>query len=236
MLMNDPASGTGTASGGVTGRASVYKRDFWSQENLKFSEPWYRLDKSAQLISKLTRGQPGRLLDVGCGPGTMARVLPPGLEYYGIDLAIHEPAPNLRETDLVESPIAFGDLRFDIVIAQGFFEYVGSAQSQKFAEIAQLLTDGGRFIATYTNFRHRKKVIYEAFSNVRSIADFRQDLERHFTVDRVFPASHNWKHGQPARKLVKAANMRVSANIPVLSPILAVEYYFVCSPLSAPAA
>jgi len=49
-------------------------------------------------------------------------------------------------------------------------------------------------------------------------------------VDRFFPVSHNWKHGHPSRKLVRAANMLVNVNIPFLSPVLAVEYYFICSP------
>ena len=52
--MNDPASGKGTApEAGTSDAARYYKRDFWDKENLKFSEPWYRLEKSAQLINGL---------------------------------------------------------------------------------------------------------------------------------------------------------------------------------------
>lgn len=227
--MTEPG-GNGTA--GWTGEGTsvrYYKRDFWSEENLKFSQPWYRLEKSSQLISRLAGGRECALLDVGCGPATLMRMLPPNISYYGIDIAIHEPAPNLLEADFLESPVRFADRRFDIVIAQGVFEYVGEFQSQKFAEIAELLTGGGRFIVSYTNFAHRKRQVYWPFSNIRPLADFRADLARYFTIDRCFPASHNWKHGQPGRKLVKAVNMRVSMNIPVLSPVLAVEYFFVCS-------
>lgn len=228
--MNDPAGSTGMVpEGGVSERALRYKRDFWGEENLKFSEPWYRLQKSAQIIGGLAQGRECTLLDIGCGPATLMRLLPANIQYYGIDIAIHNPAPNLMEADLLESAIAFGDKRFDLVVALGVFEYVGKLQSQKFSEISQILSDSGKFLVSYTNFGHRKKHIYEAFSNVQPLDSFRQGLERYFAIDRFFPASHNWKHSQPSRSLVKAVNMHVNANIPVLSPMLAVDYFFVCS-------
>jgi hypothetical protein len=34
---------------GTSDAARYYKRAFWSKENLKFSEPWYRLQKSARI-------------------------------------------------------------------------------------------------------------------------------------------------------------------------------------------
>ena len=134
------------------------------------------------------------------------RLLPTNIEYFGIDIAIHNPAPNFIEADLRE-PIAFNGKRFDLVTALGVFEYVEDSQSQKFAEISRLLKPDGKFVVTYTNFGHRKKRIYEAFSNVQSLDSFRQDLQRYFTIERSFPASHNWKHSQPSRRLVKAVNM-----------------------------
>jgi cyclopropane fatty-acyl-phospholipid synthase-like methyltransferase len=212
------------------GQASRYKKDFWEAENLKFGEPWYRLKKSARIISRLAGGRECALLDVGCGPATLMRLLPANIHYHGIDIAIHDPAPNLREADLIESEIAFGDQRFDLISALGVFEYIGQAQSRKFAEIAKILNGDGKFIVTYTNFGHRKPRIYEPFSNVQPLSSFREDLRRYFTIEESFPASHNWKHTQPDRELVKAANMRVSFNIPVISPLLAVDYFFVCSP------
>jgi SAM-dependent methyltransferase len=223
-------------SGGLSQNAQLYKREFWSTENLKFSEPWYRLDKSAKLLTRLAGGRERTVLDVGCGPATLMRMLPANIRYFGIDIAIHEPAPNVIEADIVESRIDFDGRRFDFVIAQGLFEYLGAAQSQKLSEIAAILTDDGTFILTYTNFGHRKTQIYSAFSNVQPLATFRRALSEHFTIDQSFPASHNWKHGQPARKLVRAANMLVSFNIPLISRVLAVEYFFICSPRPSGAA
>ena len=154
--MNDPAGGESFVSEDSIGN-TLYKKDFWSKENLKYSRPHYRLEKSARIINRLARGKRITLLDVGCGPAALMPLLRSNIQYYGIDIAIHDPAPNLIEADLLNTPIRFDDKRFDIVIAQGFFEYVGTFQAQKFAEISQLLNDGGIFIASYVNFGHRDR-------------------------------------------------------------------------------
>jgi SAM-dependent methyltransferase len=206
-----------------------YKRDFWSKENLKFARIHYRLAKAARIAIRMAGGRDCTLLDVGCGPAALTQVLPANIHYYGIDIAIHEPAENLLEADFLENPIKFGDKKFDIVLAQGVFEYMGEFQSQKFAEIADLLNPDGAFIVSYVNFGHRNREVYEPYSNVQSFADFRTSLARHFTIDRYFPTSHNWGHAEPNRRLVKSVNMHINANIPFISPVLAVEYFFICS-------
>jgi SAM-dependent methyltransferase len=223
-----------SSSAGVGGHAresaaDIYKRDFWIKENRKHVPAHYRLQKSARIINASAGREERDLLDVGCGPATLMRLLRPNVHYYGIDIAIHDPAPNLIEADILEQPISFGGRRFDIVAALGLFEYVGACQDQKFGEIAQLLGERGKFVLTYTNFGHRDKRIFEAFSNVQSFEDFRRSLARHFTIDRYFPTSYNWHGGQPTRALLKAANMPVRANILLAGPRLAVEYFFICS-------
>jgi SAM-dependent methyltransferase len=232
MTMSDAVQGNGIHPEEGTGNVvQYYQRDFWSKENLKFSQPHYRMEKAVRIINKVAQGQERELLDIGCGPAALMHLLPPGIHYYGIDMAIQEPAPNLAEADIIKTPIRFGDKRFDIIIAQGVFEYVPGVQSQKFSEIAEILNPGGTFIVTYWNYAHRNRKVYHAHSNVQPFGDFQQDLARHFTVDRFFPASHNWYHGSPSLKLNKAINMRINLNIPVLSPLLAVEYFVLCSPL-----
>lgn len=202
---------------------------FWRRENLRFATPHYRSAKAARIVTKLARGRDCSLLDVGCGPATFGRLLPSNIDYHGIDIAIQDPAPNLREADLRTMPISFGSKRFDIVLAQGFFEYVGDTTAQKFAEIAAILNDGGKFVVSYWNFGHRAPLIYHAFSNVQPLADFQRDLARQFKIDRFFPAAHNWRHAGPNRRITRALNAPVSFNIPVVSPALAVEYFFICS-------
>jgi SAM-dependent methyltransferase len=223
---------SGSADVGGASRESVadlYKHDFWIEENQKHVPAHYRLQKSAQIINAIAGRDERKLLDVGCGPATLMRLVRPNIHYYGIDIAIHDPAPNLMQADILDKPIKFADQKFDIVSALGLFEYVGSAQDLKFSEIAQLLTKGGKFVLTYTNFGHRDKRIFEAFSNVQPFGDFRRSLARHFSIDRCFPTSYNWHGGQPTRTLLKTVNMPVRANIPLVGHKLAVEYFFICS-------
>src|SRR5712691_6613203 len=169
----------------------LYKRDFWATENARFTTPHFRMRKVARIAGRIARGQERcDLLDVGCGPtGTLATLLPRNVRYHGIDIAIQQPAVNLVEADILASPITFHDQKFDVIVAQGVFEYLGQFQSQKLAEIADLLKDDGKFIVTYQNFDHRKKEIYWPFSNVQPPAEFRADLSRHFRVERVFAGS-----------------------------------------------
>ncbi len=221
-----------SAHAGDSARVSVaqaHKRDFWIEENRKHTPPHYRLRKTGRIVNEVAGARERDLLDVGCGPATLAAVLRPTINYYGIDIAIQAPAPNLLEADILKGPIKFGDRRFDIIVAQGLFEYLADVQSRKFAEIADLLASDGKFIVTYTNFGHRAKYVFDAFSNVQPMADFRADLARHFTIDRAFPTSYNWNGGQPGHRLLQAVNMGITANIPVVGPKLAVEYFFICS-------
>jgi SAM-dependent methyltransferase len=231
MDMNDSASDGGCVSKDGCGEAArCYKRDFWiEQGRLNYSQPHYRLIKSAKIIRKLARGKDCTLLDVGCGPATLMRLLPPNIHYHGIDMAIQDPAPNLIEVDFLEYPIRFGGRRFDIVSAQGVFEYIGGFQSRKLAEIAQLLNGNGKLILSYVNFGHRKADVCSAYNNVRSIEEFRQGLMPYFKVNKFIPTSYNWHHWEPGRKFLKTVNMHVNVNIPFISSMLAVEYFFVCS-------
>jgi SAM-dependent methyltransferase len=228
-VMNDPVSKEIIPESGADNAVQYHKEDLWREENANYSRPHYRLMKAARIVNSSARGKACTLLDVGCGPATLSRMLTPSIDYYGIDIAIQAPAPNLLEADLLENPIKFGDKHFDIVLAQGFFEYAGNFQSQKLAEIAQLLNKDGTFIVSYVNFGHRERDVYWLYNNVQPMHDFRESLVQHFKIRRSFPTSHNWKHSEPNRRLVKAVNMRFNANIPFISPILAVEYFFICS-------
>ena len=67
---------------------SVYKRDFWSHENLKYAQPHYRMRKVARVVNRLADGKASGCLDVGCGPATLRQLLDPNIAYYGVDIAI----------------------------------------------------------------------------------------------------------------------------------------------------
>lgn len=229
----DPASTPsppGPAPGvpGAPGEERYFKQDFWRRENARYAEPHFRLLKCARLVNRLAGGQARTLLDVGCGPATLAQHLRPGIRYHGIDIALAHPAPHLREVDIVSAPIDFDGRRFDLVVAQGLFEYMGDAQTAKLAEIAALLEPAGRFVASYVNFGHRRPLVYWPYNNVRPADDFLGCLSEHFVVERVVPTAHNWNHTEPNRRLVRAANLRFDARLPWVTPALAVEYLYVC--------
>jgi SAM-dependent methyltransferase len=210
--------------------ATAYGRDFWIEFGRTYSKPHYRLEKSARIINRLARNR-GRctLLDIGCGPATLQHLLASNITYYGIDMAIQEPAPNLIESDFLKTPIRFEDMKFDIISVQGVFEYLGGHQAQKLAEIAGLFNQDGVALLTYVNFGHRKPDICEPYSNVQSINDFSNNVNQHLSVKKLFPTSYNWNHWEPGRALLRAANMPLQVNIPLLSRPLAVEYFFICS-------
>jgi SAM-dependent methyltransferase len=211
-----------------------HKRDFWGAENLKYVKPHFRMRKVAVQLGKLAAGRELDLLDVGCGPASLAALLPANLRYHGIDIAIQEPAPNLLELDFAENPVTFNDMKFDIVVAQGVFEYMGDVQSRKFAEIAELVKDDGKFVCTYQNFAHRQKNIYWPYSNIQQPDVFRRDLSRYFTIEQAFPTAYNWGHSHPNRGFLRAPQERFNVNIPVIGRKLAIDYYYLCSPRRRP--
>ena len=207
-----------------------YKGEFWATENMHYAQPHFRLEKAARIVNRLARGRRCDLLDVGCGPATLARLLDRNISYHGIDIAIHQAAPNLRQYDFLEGPIQFDDQKFDIVVAQGVFEYVGRFQDVKFGEIAPLLKNDGIFLASYVNFDHLRKSLYEPYSNVQSFDEFRGSLEQVFRIERYFPTSIRWRHQEPKGRIMKRVHMHLNRNIPFVSRKFAVEHFFICRP------
>jgi SAM-dependent methyltransferase len=210
-----------------------YRRDFWATENRRFAERHYRLNKAGRIVRELVGEKECDLLDLGCGPGAFANLLPQNVHYYGIDIAIQEAARNFIEMDMLDTPISFRGMKFDMVLAQGLFEYLADRQVQKFAEIRDILKPGGKFVVTYTNFAHRNSNLFHAYSNVQHPKEFRRDLERYFTIDRLFPGAYNWNHTHPNRNLMVKVQTGLDVNIPVLGPLLGVDYFYICSPRPA---
>ena len=209
-------------------RGAIYKRDFWADENTKYARPHFRMLKVARLVNRLAAGRDCRLLDVGCGPATLGLLLEPNIHYYGIDIAIQEPASNLEECDILQEPISSEAAPFDIIVAQGLFEYLADSQSEKFAEIADLLTPNGKFIVSYVNFDHRRPDRYWPYNSIQPPAQFRDSLAQHFVIEKQLPTAHNWSHKEPGRWFLRAPNMYFNLNVPFLTRRLAVQYLWVC--------
>ena len=204
-------------------------RDYWIVENTLYVEPSFRLRKCARLIGEMSGCRACNLLDVGCGPGALRELLPANVRYHGIDIAIHDPAAHFREMDTAREPIDFDGQRFDFVTAMGFFEYMGGVQKLKFEEIRRILNPGGKFILSYINFGHYGRKVWPNYNNVQSPAEMRKALGEVFTVERHFPASHHWRQKQPGKFSLRPLQMHINFNLPVLSPLFAVEYFFICS-------
>ncbi|AEA28948.1 hypothetical protein Psed_6878 (plasmid) [Pseudonocardia dioxanivorans CB1190] len=214
-----------------SGARKLYKRDFWAVENRNYTEPHYRMQKAARLLNRIAAGKRLTLLDIGCGPATLERLLHPNIEYCGIDIAIQEPRDNLIETDFLDEPIGFRGRKFDLIIAQGVWEYVGPHQDRKLAEIGPILEADGIFLTSYVNFDHRDKRIYRPYSNVQPPEGFLRSLRRRFTIDGYFPTSYHWVGREPRHPALKAIEMPVTIRVPVAHRHLAVEYFFRCSAL-----
>lgn len=208
------------------------KKDFWAQENTLYAKPNFRSRKCAQLVNEIAAGKQCDLLDVGCGPAAMRHLLDPAICYHGIDIALHDSAPCLRETDFIANPIDFDGNTFDLIVALGVIEYVGGFQAQKLSEIKHILKPGGTFIMSYLNFSHFRRRIYPIYNNVRPIRDIRNSVAELFHIDRMFPVSHHWRHKQPGKYALPGLQLRMRSGVPLLSRWLAVEYFLICSQLS----
>lgn len=222
----------------VAKRQAMYKdsdefraKDFWRKENLRYSQVHFRLEKCARIVNKLADGRECDLLDIGCGPATLAKLLEENIHYYGMDIAIQDPAPNLVEMDLAQNEIRFGTRTFDIAVVGGVFEYLGSLQRRKLAEIHVILNPNGKFVVTFLNFNHINDKRYDdsVYNNIQSIQEFKRDLEDFFHVDSWFTCSLNWHRSQPSREFLRKIEMPLAFNIPILSHLLAVDYLFICS-------
>ncbi len=204
-------------------------RDYWVVENAQYAEASFRLRKCAQVINQLAANRECALLDVGCGPAALRSLLNPNISYHGTDIAIHKPAAYLRELDIVRETIAFDNKRFDFVVAFGLFEYMGQQQDRKLEEIRTVLKDDGKFMMSYINFGHFRRKVWPNYNNVQPIAEMTKSLNQLFKVEKRFPASHHWRQKQPGKNSFRALQMRMNFNIPIFSPLLAVEYLFICS-------
>jgi SAM-dependent methyltransferase len=204
------------------------RREFWLDENRKYAKPHHRMLKVSRIVNQLAAGREYRLLDVGCGPATLERLLQPNVRYYGVDIALQEPSPNLSECDFLQEQIRSEHAPFDLVVAQGVFEYMADRQEPKLAEIADLLSSGGRFIVSYVNFGHRRPYRYWLYSNVQTIEQFQKSLSEYFVIEKQIPTAHNWNGSEPTRWYVRRPNMYLNLNVPLVTRKLAVEYLFVC--------
>ncbi len=215
----------------MSSRATFHSQEFWQRENLKYSKPNFRLERVARIVNTMSKGRAWELLDVGCGPGALATILRPNIQYYGIDIALQRSAPYLMERDFSRHPLEWAGKHFDVIVAAGVFEYMGVVQDQRLQDISRLLKPDGRFVVTYTNYQHRKdnREYHWLYNNIQPITVFKQHLATVFVVKRWFPCSSNWHWSEPRRAWLRACQMRVNLRLPVISRMTALDYVFICA-------
>ena len=165
----------------------------------------------------------------GADPETLKTLLHDNINYHGIDIAIQNPKPNLIELDIVKNEITFPGRLFDIIVSAGVFEYVGDMEKQKFGEIRKLLKPGGRFIVSYMNMDHRTKPRYPTWNNIKSIGEFKRNLEAYFHVERCFPSYYSFHDDDLKSKAMRRLQMSLNMDIPVISRLLGVNFIFIAA-------
>ena len=107
---------------------------------------------SAAMVERGLRG--GRLVDVGCGNGTLAGALPPGdFHYVGVDVVGHPAFPpelELVRANLDRDLIPLADGSADIVVSAETIEHVENPRALM-RELVRLLRPGGWVFVTTPN-------------------------------------------------------------------------------------
>jgi ubiquinone/menaquinone biosynthesis C-methylase UbiE len=112
------------------------------------------------IYALLNKCHPGRILDVGCGPGMMVDYcVNKGWEFFGVDISkemIDECNKKFGQIDSVHFSVGkmqkleFPDNYFDVVLCMGALEYVDE-EDKAIAEISRVLKPYGLFIISCLN-------------------------------------------------------------------------------------
>lgn len=206
-----------------------FKKDYWKKENLLYTSAHYRLQRVAQVINCISsKTEQKDLLDVGCGPATLATLLNSNIHYHGIDIALQKSGLQFLEKDIIGEAIDFKNKKFDFVIASGLLEYLGNNQVQKFEEIFNSLKNNGYFITTFSNLDHIQQPRYPSWNNYQTIDSLLHDFRLFFRVEKYYPGSHNIAFKEPSNKLIKKIQSCLCYEIPYFSKRFAVHYIFIC--------
>ena len=137
--------------------------DSLALEYVREREQQFSFVSQKRIVMDLLRGQHGRLLEVGCGPGVMLPdLLGMGFEVHGIDvsaemirsaeqrMATHALASrcHVRVGDVED--LRYPDASFDAVLSMGVLEYLPN-YVMALHEIARVLKPGGHAVLTVPN-------------------------------------------------------------------------------------
>ena len=166
-------------------------------------------------------GRPGgRVLDVGCGPGTfIPALLEVADEVVAVDsasamiekaTALRDSLPEPHRVQLSVADVArldFPDQHFDAIVGVGLIEYIDDVD-QIFNELYRVLRPGGTLVLTFPNFISPFKVYERLSGDLRSL--IRNTIKR--LIGREIEPSHVHHHFVPwsvDRRLERAGLIKV---------------------------
>jgi SAM-dependent methyltransferase len=137
---------------------------------------------------------PGRILDIGCGTGRMARrLVARGFEYTGVDAsekmveaARNRPGgPGIRFERAASHATPFGDGEFDACLTIGVYQYLihGPQGPATVAEVRRLLKPSGRLVMVEQ--ASLSGATSGTVAKAATVDDYVRDLSAHFDVDLV---------------------------------------------------
>lgn len=159
-------------------RASDYDREYRAE-----TPGGYALRVRRRKVMALFDADGGRVLDIGCGPGVMARCIAErGCTFCGVDpseamlrICRDRFSDDPRISFVLAEAAATGlpDDAFDAVLCMGVIDMVDD-QMAALREAARVLRPGGSLIITFTNARSpyawwKKRVLYPAVTRYRSL-------------------------------------------------------------------
>ena len=136
------------------------------------------------LVADFYKGYHGRLLDVGCHKGELARFLPPEIEYVGADNVV-EAFRGAVHVDLNEKHLPFADRSFGAVVCIATLEHL-FYPLELLQECARVLTDDGRALVSLPNDRGLSGIVAAVFGG---IAPYETAV-----------GDHHWKFDLPAAR------------------------------------
>jgi ubiquinone/menaquinone biosynthesis C-methylase UbiE len=166
----------------------------WSEKYAPNGRLTWRLTRFAHAVGQHVRAG-GRILDLGCGTGDLARFLSrAGFQVTGCDIstsmlakaATIEPVGAVKWVKLNPDwrELPFSDGAFDAVVASSVLEYVGSP-AVVLAESARVVRPEGVVLATVPDLRHPVRWLEGAIHPFALLSDVRN-------AARGWPRLDNW--------------------------------------------
>jgi ubiquinone/menaquinone biosynthesis C-methylase UbiE len=227
-----PDSSRGDSGGDLIRSAKAHVKDFFSERARAWADGYKAIEprtlNTRNLMSRqrfalemLEAGAPraSKVLDVGCGPGEMARELSRrGYEVWGVDIAepmiryarVHCGSGRFLAGDLEHLP--FRDNTFDAVVCLGVVEYLDTTE-RSLREVWRVIRPGGKALISTASaispLYHVDRVLISLMAAARPLYHFvkyqlrgrlapvHQDLSVGFVHRRFYP----WRWGRLLRSV-----------------------------------